>query len=402
MAPGFLILLVGGRLQPVTLFALSQQPQIVAIVASQDSKRQVEDAIKRLSQLLPGSRLLDPVYVHPYRPAQTAAAIEALLRCEEAAALEPAISLTSAPVPMTIGAYEVAKRRGCPAYYLVTSANEVLDLAGDNEVTRLRLRVNIPQYLANLGLDIAPHQKPILISALRSEDLLAVCRYFVEHVEASADVLDWLRSKSHLPNQKLVPGLLTKKWPRKVGQEHWDVLEVLASYRLIEYLTGPDRAGAVSFHLPDEASIEFLKGDWLEFYLYEVAKAAMYEDGPLFDDTRVGLRIHSQGTEREIDFIGIGRGIALIASCKTGREGWNKSALDEVAAVGRMLGENYCTKLLITNRSRPAPQDNLHKRFLTISRQAEEQRVRLVTGEELAHLCVLLRTELENPTYPRR
>ena len=402
MAAGFLILLVGGRLQPVTLFAVSQQPQVVAIVASQDSKRQAEDAIKRLSQLLPGAEILDPVYVHPYRPGQTAAAVEALLRREEATGLDPSISLTSAPAPMTIGAYEVAKRRGCPAYYLITSANEVLDFAGENEVARLRLWVTVPQYLANLGLDIAPHQKPRLTPNLSVEEQLVVCRYFVEHAEVSADVLDWLRSQSHRPDQKLVPGLLTKKWPRRLGQKHWDILEMLASHGLIDHLTHPAQDRDVSFHLPDEASIEFLKGDWLELYFYEEAKAATFDNGPLFDDVRPRLRIHSQGTEREIDFIGIGRGIALIGSCKTGQEGWNKSALDEVAAVGRMLGENYCTKLLVTNRPRPSRQDHQYDKFMTVAKQAEEQRVRLVSGEELADLRSLLQNELENPTYPRR
>jgi len=402
MVSNLLILLIGGRLQPVTLFAVSQQPSVIAIIASQDSKSDAENAVRRLPQLLPDTTLLPPLFVHPYRPAQTTQAIQSLLQREDLAHLQPAISLTSAPAPMTIGAYVAAKTHGCPAYYLVTSANEVLDFTRENEIATLPLHVTVEQYLANFGLSIAPKQKPVPHLTIDREEQLALCRFLLEKATFSADVLDWMRSKTHLPNQRLVPGPLSKRWPIRFGQEHWNVLEALEAYSVITNLTRSSQGGTVRFELPDEDSVEYIKGDWLEFYIFEEARAASLDNATLFGEVLRSLRFESEGIQREIDLIGVWRGTALIASCKTGQDTWKKSVLDEIGAVARLLGDSYCTRLLITNRTVPAEGSKDHSAWQTAVQNARNQKVVIVTGDKLYQIAAILRRELLTPTYPRR
>lgn len=56
---------------------------------------------------------------------------------------------------------------------------------------------------------------------------------------------------------------------------------------------------------------------------------------------------------REIDFIGLRQNAPLIASCKAVERFWQKAYLDELVAVGNLLGGSFCTKLFVTNQPMP-------------------------------------------------
>lgn len=400
--PKLLILLVGGRIQPATLLALEVQPDMVAIVASQDSDSAAQMAQQRLSVLLPSAHILPPVSVHPYRPSETRTAIETILRTQAGIQASPAISLTGATLPMSIGAYEAARRTDCPAYYLNTGGAEVLDFTGEEDIAPLVLGTGIEDFLANEGLALSPAQKKVPGTSAEDANLAELAALFAHSPHIATAVLDWLRSGSHRARERFVPGQITKRWPERFGEAEWTLLEQLQTHGIIDSLRRSTSEKSVGFQLLNSDVADFLKGNWLEAYVFSVARRLEIDGKPAFDSCRAGLRFLAGDAEREIDFIGTWRGIPLIASCKTGTDAWKKENLDEVAAVARLLGDSYCTRLLITNRTAPARESKEHNAWQNALQHALSQKVIIVTGDTLHRLAAILRKQLLTPTYPRR
>lgn len=366
-----LILLVGGRTQPATLLALEIRPQIIAIIASRDSQTTAEAAQKRLNTLLQTVEIMPTTFVHPYRPSETRSAIQKILGEKAAAGTTSAISLTSATLPMSIGAYDVACENSCPVYYLNTGGGEVLDFNGAEEIAPLMLRTDLEDFLANESLVVSPNQKGTqAVSGMDGDGLLPLAHAFAQAPVTSANLLDWLRSGTHRASERFVPGQITKRWRDDFGQAEWKLMQTMQRHNAIDGLHRSSSEKTVTFRLPSQETAAFLKGDWLEAYVYAVAHSLHIEERPAFDSCRTGLRFLADAAEREIDFIGTWRGTALIASCKTGKDAWQKTQLDEVAAVARLLGDSYCTRLLVTNRTIPHPESKEHSAWQNAVQQA--------------------------------
>lgn len=305
--PGLLVLLLGGRPQASIFLAAQLQPAAVACVASRDSADELPDVRAKLRRLLPHARLNEPQVVPPYRVTDTLQAIRAALAAFPN--LAPAISLTGAPLPMSIGGYEAAHECGCPAYYINTSDSEILDLAGPEAAAPLLIRVTVADYLA---------------------------------------FYDLTRDPAGVPSARA--------------------------------------AG----------------GHWLEQLVWQAARSLRYAGAALFDECQRSVRFRLEDATREVDFIGVRHGMAVIASCKTGNDARNKAHLDELAAVAEKLGGNYCVRLYITDQVRQAPPPNQVDPWEQFLAQARSARTVVVTGSDLPGLGAILQREALTPTYPRR
>jgi hypothetical protein len=304
---GLLVLLLGGRPPALFFLAAHLQPAVIAVIASRDSTESLSDVQQRLRRLLPAVRLAADRIVPPYSMSATADAIQAVL--DERPDLTPAISLTGAPLPMSIAGYQAALRCGCPAYYINTRDSEVLDLTAPEEAAPLLVRIAIADYLAFYGL------------ALDQTAGLAA---------------------------------------RQTG------------------------------------------GHWLEQHVWQIARALRHAGQPLFDECQRSMHFNVADAGREVDFIGVRRGMALIASCKTGKDARNKQHLDELEAVGKKLGGDYCVRLYITDQVRQPPPANQTDPWEQFLAQARSARSVVVTGAELPNLGEILKREMLTPTFPRR
>lgn len=395
IVPQLLILLIGGRTQPAALLALNNKPAKIAIVASQDSKVEAHQAQTLLTTLLPTTPINDPLFVDPYQPSQTAACIESVV--QQSPGLHPAISLTGASMPMGIGAVELAKQHGYPAYYFNTAAGEIIDLTSEQAPDAIQLTVSVDQFLATHDLRIAANQKPLPPYVTQETDRAAVIARFVENPAVSSALLDWMRSKTDLLQLRLIQ----KGWNTRLGEPHWLLLEELYQRGLLKSLERNARH-TVSFQVAGSGEAHFLTGVWLEEYVYQAAQASRIDGHPAFDSCRWRLSVTSSGAEREIDFMGIRRGVVLIASAKSGNDRWRKENIDELAAAARLLGGRYCIRLYITSAPRPVAPTGDAQRFQLLEQQAKRQYTVMVTGEDLVHLPAIFAGELPRPTFGLR
>lgn len=144
-----LVLLLAGRPQPARMAALHFQPRRIGLVCAK-SVRGIELAAQEwLQNNLLGVDLLEPSLVAPESVTDTAAAIRKLLA--DVPGLTPMVSVTGGALPMTIGAYEVARTMGFPAYYLPTGGrpadNVFMDLTRPETSQPIALKLRVDEYL---------------------------------------------------------------------------------------------------------------------------------------------------------------------------------------------------------------------------------------------------------------
>jgi hypothetical protein len=305
-----LVLLLGGRPPGMFFLAAHLRPALIALIASRDSEKAVPEVEHTLQRMLPGARFMDlgaHALVPPYRVAAVCAAIQYALAA--APDSQPNLSVTGAPVPMSIAAYQAAQAADCPVYYVNTNDGEIINLLAPDQAAALEIHITVADYLALY--DLAP-------------------------------------DKQHQP-----PG-------SDVG------------------------------------------GHWLEYRVLETARRLRHAGKPLYNDCQQGVRFQLAGANREIDFIGIHAGMVLIASCKTGKDARSKAHLDELEAVAKKLGGDYCVRLYVTDQARQAPPPNQTDPWEQFLAQAHSARIVVVTSADLSNLGEILTREMLTPTYPRR
>ena len=308
--PALLILLLGGRPPGMFFLAAHLRPALIALIASRDSERNVPEVKATLRRILPGVQFMD-LGVRALVPPYSVAAVRAVIQHVLAAAsnLRPSLSLTGAPVPMSIAAYQAAQAADCPVYYVNTNDGEIINFLAPDEATPLEVKITVADYLALY--DLIPDDK-------------------------------------HHPQ-------------------------------------GPA-----------------LGGHWLEHCVVETARGLRHAGKTLYDDCQHGFRFLRVEAGREVDFIGVHAGMVLIASCKTGKDARNKAHLDELEAVAKKLGGDYCVRLYITDQVRQAPPPHQTDPWEQFLAQANSARILVVTGADLPRLSEILQREMLTPTYPRR
>lgn len=164
--------------------------------------------------------------------------------------------------------------------------------------------------------------------------------------------------------------------------------EYLNALRAAGFLSAFEIRGDEAYLAPTTRGDLFLcHGHWLEgFALEEARKCCDGDASPLFCDCRQSLLIPNHKTKNELDLVCLTYGgLLLYASCKTDRNPFAKGTqtdehyLDEITARAKLIGGDYCLKMLITT----APRRTAADAFLN---KAAEARIELVCGSDLPFL----------------
>ncbi len=400
-----LILLLGGRIQPAAMTAFQLQPALVACVVSQDTADVADNMVDLLRRRFPDMQIAASQAVSAIAPDATRNAVEALIQQYPDCA--PTVSLTGAPVPMTLGAYEVARTHGIPAYYLPSNESTLLDVAGESKREQVALRLDLPDFLLVHGFHLlSPDRYPSNIPARFNQAITHLQRDFT----VATELLKWLTGKS------MTYGLRQRGW--LLGEAHRALLLQLAEAGVIKRLAWPygRSEGTVEYQVSDAECMKFLSGGWLEQYVYQAAHIEPPGVGILFDHMAYGLELQSNEAQkaiggakqatREVDFIGLRRNAPLIASTKTVERFWQKAYLDELVAVGNLLGGSFCTKLFVTNQPMPKGIARSERDWPLAAQQflahAKDAKVVVVTGETLGEIKRVLVHEAIKPTDTRK
>ena len=149
------------------------------------------------------------------------------------------------------------------------------------------------------------------------------------------------------------------------------------------------RANTASFRCANTKVWEFINGVWLELYVRNRARDLKLADGsgrPAFSDCKMSLMIPNhivengnRRIENEIDLACLNAaGVLLYASCKTATREELRD-LDEIVDRAKLLGGDYCGKMMITSISGA----NLTPNYLA---QAKARHIEVVCAEQLRDL----------------
>lgn len=383
--PKTLVLLFGGRPQPNAILAAMEKPSRIVAVVSQDSRYNVQEVLR---DLVTGAVI--ERRVPPYRLDQIKRTLEDVL--DENV---QAIGITGAPVPMVVVAYELGRRRKIPVYYVNTSHGEIIDLVHAAREP-IQIRLAISEFLKIYRLDIAGQPSTRFATSLAQRYQAA--RLLGQHGSIAGRVMMWLRRNTDKKNNSLI---LRKLWPSEFQDDHWEILQHLQNQDILKiflprHRTRPGPRSPMEIHFPAEGERQFIFGEWLEMYIEDVARKTN-----LLDDVQKGIRFKVKDGYRELDFLGLYRGIALLGSCKATRKPWKKGYLDELNAVAELMGGRYTWRFFFTDQDPPPQSDhNAYQSFLEFMAHADRLRIRVITAQELSKWAQVLADELSHPTYP--
>lgn len=390
---GILLLLLAGRIQPAAITMQHFRPVVVGCIVSVDTRERAVAMQKLVKRSRKECRWLEPVFVPPYEPMATRAAIEQLVA--QAPGQPVTISLTGGTMPMAVAGYEMARLHGWSAYYHDTGNGQLLDLAVQQGVTRVNLRPSLIDYLTIYDAQLNPTRLHPVGLAPDGKWVRAL-QAMVLRPSVTAELLSWLFSTG---KKSSMLGLRHLLW--RLEDAHRAMLHELEELAIIQNVVWRSSSSGdrVQLQIADSEALAFLNGRWLEQYVYLEAQAVELEAEPLFDDCAYSVHFVLGGALRELDFMAVRRGRLLVGSCKTARNPWDKQALDELVGVTKNLGDNYVIKLYITNQMRPTPGHRLERAFGEFAEQAHRARVVVITGDELPTLRDMLCEEAITPTY---
>lgn len=394
MSNRLLVLLLGGRVQPALMTTIHLLPDRVACIASADEKKVAARVAAWLEENLPDIEVANAMQVDPYKTDETRRAVQQI--AEEATDYEIEVSVTGAPVPMVIGGCDAARALGGPAWYHNTARGELIDVAQGDTLLPSRLRLSVSEFVRANAIRIKP--QPLLDEATLARQRAASVA-LSKDLDVTTRLLRWM-ARETIRKSRGREG----RW--NLDEQHEALFEALAATGVLRGVKRDLEQGTVFYIVGNQADARFVGngGGWLEHYVLETARSQTLEGEALFDDCMKEVHIESEGgAEKEIDFIGVRRGVGLIASCKTSlTESWEKSVLSELASVAKPLGDNYCIKLYVTNQPMPLPGDAKYEAVQMFLDWAKEQRVVVVMGDELPNLGRILVEQVTNPKYVRR
>lgn len=388
-----MIILTGGRSTPAILGALAVKPRAIELINSRDEAFREDEVRSALSSI---AEVLMPTTSETVHAYDMRACYDACGRIIERIGDGPfVINLSSGTKIMALGAYEFAREHHLPALYVETSARQVLDLTTQQSFPMAPLDVESylacfqrsPRYRFNQDalsctLDQAVNVAGWVVS--RHAPALAVLELIRRHGEGKA------KRSCKVPNYE--PGdAETSVWQRLVEDG------------LLESAEG--KGSQFTFVVKSDADFEFLKGTWLELFVWNEARQQKTPDGlPVFDAARFNFEIpaDSSGARKEID-VGLMVGGQLIhCSCKSGGKAiWSTAHLDELRSVSSLIGGRFCSRVFVTSKMPPSDGDGDWRDYNSFLEQAKDRQIVVIAGDRLAQIGTLLATEAAKPTYWR-
>jgi len=312
-----MILLIGGRQMP-TFFAMrSWRPDHVVPVHTPESKVTYEDARKALEVAFPNVSWAEPLQIRGDDHISIWETLRARLVALAAHVDALAVHITGAPQLWTVGAMRACLEVGVQhvdVLHVDTRAGQIVRPLQDARDTGESFKVSCKEYLGLYGATLNKvRAKPV-------EPAEQVASWIAYNYPAHRKALEkWREDKSS--------GTTIQKY-----QPHG----MPALYRE---------------HLGELAKTEgidnFLKGGWLETYVYSVLIKTKYQGQPMFDDILLDPTYTIAGAERNVDVFATRGGIAAAFECKTGESAKDHGPVTQLSGATQPIGNRFVHRFVV-------------------------------------------------------
>lgn len=365
-----MVSLLGGRPVPNMLAILHLKPDRLYIIVSEDSLGTGGNYEKLINALPNPLRPSQPCTVKPYILAETIQQCETI--ADQHSSDHIIVVSASEPKTMGFGAYDVVKKlrahgRDVDMCYLSREGLVWVFREADNVEP---VRIGLKDYFASYGWNVTSKPEP----DERFQNLVAL---LVQNLSISHHLLCTLRSSDRGKGKR------TNK--NHLNDDDFSVLREIEQLQIVSNVQQIDTETRWTINSDDEAKF-LLTGDWLEFYVYQIASRLKTAQGtPLFDEC--GWGVEDTSGKGEIDFAGIVGGQMIIASCKT-EDSIRRTWFEELHSKMEQLGKGMCSALMVSSVSRSNRTD---KDLADYEKWAQERQIVLVMAEDLTRLPDIFR-----------
>jgi hypothetical protein len=397
-----MLALVGDQPMPNIIAALQHPPQCLELLVTGEEYEQIALNIERVLRDKLGKVHCHQIEVKPYEINDVRARCEELVRKY---GQDIIFNITGGTKTMSNAAYEVALRHDIPTLYVETGNDQIIHLIPSARPSeRFRIKVlKVDDYLRAHNVEIKREGGKLADRTAEAErlpqNLREAAEYLAHEAGSNYIAMDMLRyglkkareehkgsdpMKIRWPRSKLLEVMKHKNWPPEVeGQFHRLLGDLSHSqYGVINAFTRhPNGDMELEVTL---AQHDFIKGDWLEYFVFGEAKKR-----GTFDDCRMDLRIswrdrwrvieaeegqlaHERLADRELPHneldVVVMKGTRLtICSCKSARldegQAAGKEAIYELETIARSVGL-YCGKVLAMSRDAEIDGGDLSVNFV--------------------------------------
>ncbi len=373
-----LLMLTGGRGIPDMLVIKYLRPDIIFNLTTKQGLRTAQ----HLAQLASTEfgchmEILPPINPNKEQEVKEAC-INALKSQKEA---EWVISITSAPKTVGIFVVDVARENGIPCWHLNTDDREVISFSKDIPIDVNKLfEANVEQYmkLYEREYDIPKSDR----YRKQAESWYEVAKLLAHMPEATQIFLKAFRQGTQ-NNQSITFNVASKAKALVHELQKHDFLTITN-----------ETADTLQCTITDRDKQDFLKGDWLETYVWREINEAEFAH-----DCQWGYRIFTGQASNELDAAFTYKGMLLIVECKTDNDPFTKKShyLNTLDSISTSLGGSYTSKFFVT--SHPAPKTI--QSYQSFSEQAKKRGIFIITGQDLQNIGAILKKEAETPSIKR-
>jgi len=368
-----MVSLLGGRPVPNMLATLHLKPDYLYVVVSEDSLGTGGNYEKLVNALPNHLRPSQPRSVKPYILTETIQQCETIVNQHQSDQI--IVVSASEPKTMGFGAYDVVKNlraqgRDVDMCYL-SREGLVWVFRDTNNVEPVR--IELKDYFTSYGWSVT--SKPEQVDA-RFQKLVSL---LVQHLPISHRLLLTLRSNARGKGKR------TLKYNRYLNDGEFSILQEIEQLQVVSNVQRTETETRLTINSDEDAKF-LLTGDWLEFYVYQIASQLSTAQGAsLFD--KCGWGIEDTSGKGEIDFAGIVGGQMIIASCKT-EDSIKRTWFEELHSKMEQLGKGMCSALMVSSvpKSSRTEQD-----LANYEKWAQERQIVLVMAEDLPQLPDIFR-----------
>ena len=361
-----LLLLTGGRGVPDMLTIKYLRPDIVFNLTT-DQGLKAAESLKKFSSLHFHCDMEILPTIDPFNEQEIRNACENTLQRLPNA--EWIIHITTSPKVVGICAYEVAREHNIPCWLLNTDGEQVISFVRTTHVNKQELfNASVEEYMGAYGRTYEIPKSPVYRQ--KAESWYPVAQQLAKHPKMADTFLAGIKADNLLTHEV------------EVSTE-----PLLKQLEGLEALTINTIEGSKATYTISSSDMrDFLKGDWLEVYVWREAVNANFAY-----DCQWGYKIIADIPSNELDLALTYKARLLIAECKTSSKPFDPEYLYKLHSVADLVGGNYVRQIFVTHRVKP---EGKNEHFVSFSQQAAIRRTLVVTGEQLPYIGEILRQQV--------
>lgn len=374
-----LLLLTGGRGVPDMLMIKNLHPdKIFNITTEQGMKSAIDFQQFSLAHFHRDIKILPTI--NPFDEREIKAACKAVIDQDSGA--EWIIHFTGSPKIVGIYAHDVAREYNIPFCFLDTEGKQLISLVKDLPIdARQFFKASVEEYMGAYGRTNEIPKSATYRS--QAQSWYTIAQILVQMPGETSALLKGLRRSNALDLE--------------VDNLAQSLLDELARFGMLT-ITG-QATTVVYCRLSSNDVREFLKGDWLEVYVWQEAmNAGFADDGQWGYKIVVDQKLAAILPSNELDLALTYNARLLIAECKTSNDPFDSVFLDKLYSIANLVGGGYVRQAFITNTLSTQGK----KSFDNFQRQADVRRICVIPGERLKDVGKILRQQIgaAGPTLP--